>query len=211
MRTPPHPILPASFLNASVVRAWIAVVLLASLGALLLLKPNAAQAQVRRCAGPDGTLVFTDRKCEDVGATERVPRDALPGAGLMYRGGCSRNLQDLIYEMTAAIDSRDVNRLASLYHWVGMSSRGSYGVMARLDGIAQRPLVDIVALQPIRRIVVQNDDGTRSSVDPDYYPQASANRTPVALRVEQTVVNGSTPSRTVFGLRRHLGCWWVTL
>ena len=211
MRTPPHPILPASFLNASVVRASMAFVLLASLGALLLLKPNAAQAQVRRCAGPDGTLVFTDRKCEDVGATERVPRDALPGAGLKYRGGCSRNLQDLIYEMTAAIDSRDVNRLASLYHWVGMSSRGSYGVMARLDGIAQRPLVDIVALQPIRRIVVQNDDGTRSSVDPSYYPQASANRTPVALRVEQTVVNGSTPSRTVFGLRRHLGCWWVTL
>ena len=211
MRTPPHPNLPASFLNASVVRASISFVLLASLGALLLLKPNAAQAQVRRCAGPDGTLVFTDRKCEDVGATERVPRDALPGAGLKYRGGCSRNLQDLIYEMTAAIDSRDVNRLAALYHWVGISSRGSYGVMGRLDGIAQRPLVDIVALQPIRRIVVQNDDGTRSSVDPNYYPQASANRTPVALRVEQTVVNGSTPSRTVFGLRRHLGCWWVTL
>ncbi|MBC7989022.1 MAG: hypothetical protein H7Y19_05500 [Luteimonas sp.] len=197
-------------------RGSIAFVLLASLGTLLLLQPNAAQAQVRRCSGPDGTLVFTDRKCEDVGATERVPRDALPGAGRMYRGGCSRNLQDLIYEMTAAIDSRDVNRLASLYHWVGMSSRGSYGVMGRLDGIAQRPLVDIVALQPIRRIVVQNDDGTRSSVDPTgvdptYYPQASANRTPVALRVEQTLANGSTPSRTVFGLRRHLGCWWVTL
>ena len=211
MRTPPHLILPASSLNASAVRASMAFVLLASLGALLLLMPNAAQAQVRRCAGPDGTLVFTDRKCEDVGATERVPRDALAGAGRMYRGGCSRNLQDLIYEMTAAIDSRDVNRLASLYHWVGMSSRGSYGVMGRLDGIAQRPLVDIVALQPIRHIVVQNDDGTRSSVDPGYYPQASANRTPVALRVEQTLANGITPSRTVFGLRRHLGCWWVTL
>ncbi len=189
-----------------------ALILLASLCALSLLKPNTAQAQVRRCAGADGTLVFTDRKCEDVGATERLPRDAtLPGAGRGYRGGCSRNLQDLIYEMTAAIDSRDVNRLASLYHWVGMSSRGSYGVMGRLDGIAQRPLVDIVALQPIRRIVVQSDDGTRSSVDPGYYPQASANRTPVALRVEQTLANGITPSRTVFGLRRHLGCWWVTL
>jgi hypothetical protein len=33
----------------------------------------------------------------------------------------------------------------------------------------------------------------------------------VALRVEQTLANGSTPSRTVFGLRRHLDCWWITL
>ena len=82
--------------------------------------------------------------------------------------------------------------------------------MGRLDSIAQRPLVDIVALQPIRRVVI-GSDGTQSGADPDYFPQASANRTPVALRVEQTSGNGSTPSRTVFGLRRHLGCWWVTL
>ena len=29
--------------------------------------------------------------------------------------------------------------------------------------------------------------------------------------LEQTLGNGSTPSRTVFGLRKHLGCWWVRL
>ena len=33
----------------------------------------------------------------------------------------------------------------------------------------------------------------------------------IGLRVEQTLRNGSTPSRTVFGLRRHLDCWWVRL
>jgi len=31
----------------------------------------------------------------------------------------------------------------------------------------------------------------------------------VALRVEQTLANGSTPSRSVFGLHRHFGCWWI--
>jgi hypothetical protein len=31
----------------------------------------------------------------------------------------------------------------------------------------------------------------------------------VALRVEQTLANGSTPSRTVFGLRKYFGCWGI--
>jgi hypothetical protein len=34
-------------------------------------------------------------------------------------------------------------------------------------------------------------------------------RAPVALRLEQTLGNGVTPSRTVFGLTRHYGCWWI--
>ncbi|WP_237056405.1 hypothetical protein [Marilutibacter chinensis] len=32
---------------------------------------------------------------------------------------------------------------------------------------------------------------------------------PVALRIEQTLSDGSTPSSTVFGLTRHFGCWWL--
>lgn len=34
-------------------------------------------------------------------------------------------------------------------------------------------------------------------------------RAPVGLRLEQTQGNGITPSRTVFGLTRHFGCWWI--
>ena len=29
--------------------------------------------------------------------------------------------------------------------------------------------------------------------------------------VEQTLANGSTLSRTTFGLRQRMGCWWVRL
>ncbi len=34
---------------------------------------------------------------------------------------------------------------------------------------------------------------------------------PHALQVEQTLSNSATPSRTVFGLRRHMDCWWLSL
>ena len=113
---------------------------------------------------------------------------------------CARNLLDLVYELTAAMDSHDVNRVAGLYHWVGMSSSGAVSVMDRLDMIAQRPLVDIVPVYP-----------ASAQGEGDYYPQATVRRAPIGLRLEQTLSNGSTPSRTMLGLRRYLGCWWVHL
>jgi hypothetical protein len=61
---------------------------------------------------------------------------------------------------------------------------------------------------------VGNPDGSGNTGDGhagDYYPQTTVRTPPVALRVEQTLANGSTPSHTVFGLRRHFDCWWVSL
>jgi hypothetical protein len=161
-----------------------------------------AQAQVRRCTGANGGTIFTDRRCVDVGATERVPHVAASDhAARFYRGGCARNLQDLIYEVTSAIDNRDVNQLAGVYHWVGMSSSTGYAVMSRLDAIAQRPLVDVAPVFP----ATPGDDSG------DYYPQATVRRAPVGLRLEQTLGASATPSRTVLGLRHYLGCWWISL
>ena len=168
--------------------------------ALLALWTLPSQAQVRRCTGPDGTAIYTDRLCADIGATDRVPHPAAGQPGQFYRGGCARNLLDLVYELTAAVDSHDVNRVAGLYHWVGMSSSGAVSVMNRLDLIAQRPLVDIVPVYP-----------ATAQGEGDYYPQATVRRAPIGLRLEQTLSNGSTPSRTMLGLRRYLGCWWVHL
>lgn len=160
-----------------------------------------AHAQVRRCTSSDGIPIYTDRRCQDIGATEQLSRADDDRPARFYRNGCARNLLDLVYELTAAIDSGDVNRVAGLYHWVGMSSSNGYAVMGRLDAIARRPLVDIVPIFPARA------DGQAQ----DYYPRPSQRRAPVALRLEQTLSNGSTPSQTVLGLRRYLGCWWVQL
>ena len=171
-----------------------------------------AQAQVRRCTTADGGTVFTDRLCTEVDAVERLPRDEAAATARPYRGGCARTLRDLIFEVTSAIDARDGNRLATTYHWAGMSSRTGYGVIARLDGIAQRPLVDITALRPATPVVVaERPDVSAPILDGDYYPQTARNRAPTALRIDQTLADGSTPSRTIFGLRRHMDCWWITL
>jgi hypothetical protein len=178
--------------------------------------PLPGDAQIRRCTRPDGEVVFTDRACSDVGGADR-PAPAVHSpvyGGKAYARGCSRSLRDLIFEVTAAIDSRDVNRLAGVYNWTGMSNRNGYAVLERLDAIANRPLLDVSAVLPAPQLSLQSDgDMTVSgTVDAQAWPGATVvQRSPVALRVEQTLANGSTPSRTVFGLRRHMGCWWIVL
>ncbi|MCJ0825484.1 hypothetical protein MQC88_05845 [Luteimonas sp. 50] len=176
--------------------SWVALLLTL----LLLAVAGSTQAQVRRCTATNGTTVFTDRRCQDIGAVDHVP-SATAGLGARpYRNACARTLQDLVYELTSAIDDRDVNRLAGVYQWTGVSTGTGYALMQRLDAIAQRPLVDIVPVYP-----------AGPGDEDDYYPQATVRRRPIGLRLEQTLANGSTPSRTVLGLRRSFGCWWVSL
>src|SRR5690606_19603271 len=108
-----------------------------------------AQAQIRRCMTGDGGHVYTDRQCADLGATERAPRQSMvQQCGRLIRRDCSRTLQDLVFELTASIDNRDVNRLAGIYHWPGTSTRGAHAIMGRLDGLVNRPLAGIQPVQP---------------------------------------------------------------
>lgn len=214
-------------------------ILLISLLAVCLLWPNGASAQqqqLNRCAGPGGNTIYTDRPCETIGATERLPRSAIAAAYGLRRGGCARNLQDLIYEMTAAIDNRDVNRLSSVYHWVGQNPASGYRILDRLQAIVDRPLVDIVPLRGAAAPIVAAADTlpappsatTPSAAAPSTaapatlvapevkvedmpVPRPTVRRVPVGLRLEQTLGKSATPSRTVVGLRRHLDCWWITL
>lgn len=158
--------------------------------------PHAVNAQVRRCALPDGNTVFTDRRCEALGGTERPAAFAQPQLRT-YRPACPRTLRDLAFELSSSIDARDVNRLAGIYDWTGMSTRQGYAVMSRLQAIVDRPLVDLQPVYPGGR-------------DPWQLQEAAPPQPPVALRVEQVSKNGSTPVRAVFGLRKRLDCWWVT-
>jgi hypothetical protein len=140
----------------------------------LLMAGASAQAQVNRCMTAEGITLYTDRRCTDMGAVpDHRPAGSSSGSRRFYRGGCARNVQDLVYEVTTAIDSGDVNRLAGVYHWAGMSGRAGYAVMSRLAAVVKRPLVDIV---PIPAAGPEGEDGWR----------------------------------TVFGMHRHFGCYWIT-
>ena len=177
--------------------------------------PHAASAQIHRCTTEDGQAIYTDQKCEALGATERAPDPApVAGAGAqspatsggrLYRAGCSRTLQDLVFELTGAIDARDANRLSGLYHWSGQSASAANAVMDRLEAIAGRTLADITPIFPDLAA------DTAVLAGPAETPHTTARRPPTGLRLEQVAANGITPASTVLGLQRHYGCWWITL
>lgn len=186
---------------------------------------QAQETRLNRCEGPAGDTIYTDRPCDSLGATARVVRGvpAPAGAG-PYRSGCARTLPALTAAITAAVDAHDVNGLASVYHWVGQNAESGDRILAQLQAIVDRPLIDIAVLRALPPAPAPETptDGTPSR--PPALPEARADapagdapppapRRAVAtgLRLEQTLKNGSTPSRTVFGLRRYLECWWIVL
>jgi len=193
-------------------RSFLLTILLSGAALYGVATPAFAQ-KVQRCTTMDGETVYTDKRCEDVGAMDRLPQatsGSTVGTGL-HRGGCSRTLSDLVYQITAAVENKDVNRLASVYQWSGVSNASANRILDRLEAIVRRPLVDIAPVLPQPPpitdengvVIDQNSDG--------YYPQTAARQRPIGLRLEQTLTNVSTPSRTILGLRRSYNCFWISL
>ncbi|MET0718903.1 MAG: hypothetical protein ABWY34_10960 [Pseudoxanthomonas sp.] len=191
------------------------LLLLASLVCLgLLAAPTTARAQkVQRCNTMSGETVYTDKRCEDIGAMDRLPQVNSGGTGSsgLYRGGCSRTLSDLVYQITAAVENNDVNRLAGVYQWTGVSNAAANSILNRLEAIVNRPLVDIAPVRPAPAPILDENGVVIDDNSDGYYPQTAVRQRPVGLRLEQTLKNGTTPSRTVFGLRRSYNCFWISL
>lgn len=231
-----------------------------------LSSPAAAYAQpVQRCIGADGRAVYTDQRCATVGAAERLPAAAGADAPRLFNSGCPRVLSQLVGEIGTAIRGGEVNRLASVYDWSGVSNAAAAQVLDRLEAIVDRPLVDIApvypdggstyrpaapmpdlpepppapqatttqaaeaagpdAWMPSWNTRAAESGGEATGDDPYSYPAeaapapapatpapvAPARPRPVALRIEQTLAGSATPVRTVFGLRRSYGCFWIAL
>lgn len=162
--------------------------------------PFDADAQVRRCVAHTGGVIYTDRRCEDIGAIERAAPAPSAGATRALSTTCARSVQDLVYEVTSAFDARDPNRLAAVYHWVGVSNRNGYRMMERFNTMVKRPLVDVVPV--VRGGETFGTTGTLEGPPP-------TPRRLVGLRIEQTLGNSITPVNTTFGLQKNVGCWWL--
>lgn len=182
-----------------------------------------AHAQVRRCVQPGGDVTYTDQRCASIGAEERAASHDSVGSSRLYRGTCPRTTRDLMFEMRQAIAAGDVNHLASLYHWAGMSSGAANTVMRQLETLVQQPLVAVAPVMAAPVAMPAAASLAAPTASPVASPIASAavrgtaappparrwGATPVAVRVEQTLAGSTTPSRTVFQLHQYFGCMWI--
>jgi len=179
--------------------------LLLPLLACVALPARAQAPSLNRCTDANGQSVYTDRACEAIGARSRLPAPGTFAAGNtgdrdQLGARCPRRLSQLVDALREAVASHDVNRLSSLYLWGQVSDSGALRILGQLDSIARRPLVDIAPVYP------GDDDGmTPVHSDPAMQPR------PVALRLEQVLPGSATPARSVVGLHRQHGCFWISL
>ena len=195
---------------------FLPTLLLSALALASVAAPAFAQA-VRRCESLDGRPVYTDKRCEDIGAIDALPRPSAPPAGntggSMLGRGCSRTLSDLVYRVTSAIDNHDVNKLAGVYQWAGVSDAAASRILDRLEVIVDRPLLDIVPIRPVPPPLTDDAGNVIDANVDGYYPQTVAPQRPTGLKVMQTTRRGvgAGTASTSFGLRRSYGCFWISL
>ena len=174
---------------------------------------------LRRCIGSDGVPIFSDRRCEDLQATESVaaPEVAVRAGVALRVRSCARNQDDLLFGVRAALENHDANRLAEFYHWSGMGNAEGYRLMQRLSTFSDRPLVDVQLLSnstPIAQDAYWSpDDPETISFDDSGNPVPPPPRVhhPARLlRVDQMRGNNEAASEvTYFHLLSNAGCWWL--
>lgn len=173
--------------------------------ALLLAPAAPASAQaVYRCVDAQGRAVFSDQPCASQQARPReAPKPPVATAQGFASGtgttapGCARTPQALLDGVRGALEARDVNRLATHYHWAGTGSRAGRALMDELEAIAARPLASAE--------LVWDAPPADSAADARPGP-------PSRLRIEQSGAGGAAGAlRTEFLLRRNAGCWWIEL
>lgn len=150
--------------------------------AVLLLSGAAAaeDAAVRRCVGPDGRKVFTDRRCADAvagGAADAVPDGA---AVPMRAGDCADSPGDLRNRLARAWRNGNPIELSGLMLWDG---HGAQAARAELQSLAAQLREPLLAAE-----LVPFD----------------------AESAELTVRAGAkTPWTRTWRLQRVHGCWWL--
>lgn len=188
---------------------------------ILLAWSTDAQAVVRRCIGADGSTIYTDKRCEQLDARDAAQATEPPAAGSnepetpanppsepplssygLASHDCARTPEMLLFMVRNALENRDINGLAGLYHWPGMGKWSARAVMDRLETL------------------VIHSDGSANLVFPDAAfvvldPQAWPNlppEDPVAISLPMFRVDNpdSIPlSEVELRVIRHTGCWWL--
>ena len=177
--------------------------------------PDSSPPGLRRCVGPDGVAVFTDRRCElsdavadglPAGEPPAMNPSAPPPSQVVRVRTCARNQGDLLEGVRMALEARDANRFAEFYHWSDMDTAQGYRVMERLSRFAGNLLVDVQLVTSEERAAMASTTG---SWDRPAGPPAPRRNFDL-LRVDQLRGDDAVETQvTWFRLRNNAGCWWL--
>ena len=178
-------------------------------------RPAHAGNGLNRCIGVDGTSIFTDQKCEAIGAVQRMDPPPMAGnlgngVGRLRANTCARKPEDLLHGLENAIHAADVNQVAAFYHWPGVTSDGAVTIFKRLQELIDHPLLSIELLyahpsQDENSGYIIGADDRSDEIHDDAAPRHAYAVQIVQNRSERD----GTPIRRTLSLHKNIGCWWV--
>lgn len=126
-------------------------------------------------------------------------------------GGCARSPTQLAMDLRGAFALGDVNRIAESYHWVGMSHKGAYRIMERLESLARHHIADTQYFNAQISSGGGIDGGTLGGGTLGGWTASSNSSVGGSAGVLQVTFgdDGRTLSVTDFDVERFAGCYFV--
>jgi hypothetical protein len=110
---------------------------------LFVALPAAAQTAIHRCVGADGSPVFSDQPCANLGATSLLPVAARSAAGPTAGLLCAKDMAELRDGLAQAFAARSANRVGGLILWNGYGSASAVDNLRAMEALVRRPLVSL--------------------------------------------------------------------
>ena len=180
-----------------------------------------ALAVVRRCIGADGGTIYTDKRCEQLDARNAATPDQIPATGSndsivpsgrqedrplssygLASQDCARTTDMLLFTLRQALENRDINGVAGLYHWHGMGKWSARAVMDRLEALVTGSDGSAYLTFPDAAFVILSPQAW-----PDLPPEdPSGIRFPM---FRENTGDSNPPGDIEMHVIRHSGCWWL--
>ena len=168
-----------------------------------------ANAGVQKCVSADGSVSYTDGACGSMGQPQALPAhlarsiasDAVSTIEYDANGsvsapsrlsprsaqaGCARTPDQLQADLGYAFASRDVNRIAGNYHWVGLNQGDARGIIGKLESMADDRVVRSELFEAgLGSSFASSNSSTDASNTAGYLQLALANGTPIQMKVTQ--------------------------
>lgn len=173
------------------------------------LSAQAASAQsINRCQNAAGSIIYTDKKCEDINAVlQNLPKpQAGNSAGYSMVRTCARTQDDLLWDLRGALETGDINRASGLFLWNGNDTAQANKRLDQLNKVSYQSLISVDLLFP-------ETENTQVQFDPDGNIIEAPVRgppMPYGIRVDFYRNKKQTETSTFrFGIEKHMQCYWA--
>lgn len=165
-----------------------------------------AHAQIYRCVGVHGEPVFSGQPCG--GALIQSGRDAFTGQAGIFGDVCPATPGALRGAINDAFQAHDVNLLAGLILWRGVSQSSARATLRSLSDWLEQPLAGIATASATGPPYVESNPVPAYTTNgPAVVVAPPPPSMPIGFRISTGGGNGSS---RYFGVTEFGGCWWLT-